>query len=141
MPAREGEPPRVKTHTARGRRFGQPLERDVVHGHDQRASADRWYRETRRVHDVGLDANPGPAEAVPHLVARAAVGSAEVDPRNAVRHTAGPFSGRERDRLDAEVGKLAQERDLVAADATRHRLQQLTCVHGDLHGRCSLMRR
>jgi hypothetical protein len=93
------------------------------------------------VYHVGLDPDKRTSQPVPELVAHAAVRCSEVDPRDPMGDSAGPIAGGERDRFDAELREMAKQRDLVAADAPGHRLQQLTGVHRNLHSYCSATRR
>ena len=112
-----------------------------MHGDHERDVAHRRDRQTRCVHDVGLDPDEWSSQPVPQLVAHAAVRRSEVNPRDAMGHPAGSLPGRERDRLHTELREMAQQRDLVATDAARHRLQQLTSVHRDSHvGRSEILR-
>ena len=94
----------------------------------------RRHREARGVDDVGLDRDRRPAEAVPQLVAPRCVRPAEID---VSRHRRLPLGGRsaggERHDLDADLGERGQESVDVPTDPTRHRLEQLADVKGDLH--------
>src|SRR5262249_36252200 len=83
--ARHAQSPGVKRDTVPRARHGETQERDVVHGDDERATANRRDREARRMDEVGIDVDARPREAMPELVADASVRSSEVDPRGAGR--------------------------------------------------------
>ena len=129
----EREAPGVEADAALRRHVRQAQERDVVHRHDERPPADGWDAEAGGVHDVGVDPQPRPLQPVPHLVAQAAPGRTEVDPRDPRRDAARALARGERDGLDAVVGEMTQQGYLVATDAAGHGLQQLTGVNGNLH--------
>ncbi len=141
MAARELETAGMEGDAAFRRDLREPAERDVVHRDDERLFVDRWDRETRRVHDIGLEPEPGSVQTVPELVPQAAARRTEIDPGDAGRDATRAGSRRERDRGDPDFGQIPEQSDLVAADPARDGLQQLAGVHRDAHYRDSEIRR
>jgi len=109
MAARHLERAPVKADTPTGRHVGHALKRDVVDGDDEGGVTNGRYRQARCVNHVGFDVHEGTTEAMPRLVADAAVWGPEIDPRDLARYVRRTTTGRERDRPYPGSGQRAQE--------------------------------